>query len=107
MPESRTEKPKTTRSPTTGSSTFMLPPTARKSPPTLARELTEPAKRNSSPNTGDAVTIEPPNAKKSPATGAVRTTENPAAYAFPFDELSTISERADENDDGAPAWPVG
>jgi hypothetical protein len=44
---------------------------------------------------------EPPSAAKSPATGAVRTTDTPAAYAFPGDELAATSDCAAENVAGA------
>lgn len=50
---------------------------------------------------GAAVMIEPPMAEKSPATGAVSTTETPAAYAFPGEELAASRERAAEKEAGA------
>jgi len=79
----------------------MLPPIARRSPATLARELIEPARIRSSPSTGAAVITEPPSAKKSPATGAVSTTEAPTVYEFPGEELAAMSDCAAEKEAGA------
>jgi hypothetical protein len=39
-------------------------------------------------------------AERSPVTGAVTTTEAPARYAFPGEELAERSERAAEKDEG-------
>ena len=50
---------------------------------------------------GAAVMIEPPMAEKSPATGAVSTTETPAPYAVPGEELAASRERAAEKEAGA------